>query len=370
MVVAAVAGALIGFLGMRYGAHLLVAVPGPKWLNALPLVALPFIWFVAVGFHELGHLMGGWLMGGRFILWAAGPLMVRRTPAGVRAGWNRSVNVSGGMAICLPLEPARMTPRRVAVMILGGPVFSLLLAGLMFPVGPWLASGSHGITVAEAILQNLTVLTAGLSLLLFVATAVPSFGGGFKSDGKRAYELLRGGRASEQEAAMLVLTSTGLSGVRPRDFDPVLVRQVGSLRDGSLFDLYGHFTLYTCAADQADWPAAQAHLDYVLSGGDKLLPYVRDAVRCEYAWLLATRTADPAAARAWLESAGRLEFEPATRLRAEAAVLLAEGKPAEAAAKAREALHALEHRSLSPVKSVFAAEAIDTILRRATAPQM
>jgi hypothetical protein len=81
--------------------------------------------------------------------------------------------------------------------------------------------------------------------------------------------------------------------------------------------------------------------------------------------LLATQTRDTTTARAWLDSAGKLDFDPATRCRAEAAVLLAEGKTAEAAAKAREGLNALEHRTLSPVKSPFAVDALEALLRRA-----
>jgi hypothetical protein len=88
-------------------------------------------------------------------------------------------------------------------------------------------------------------------------------------------------------------------------------------------------------------------LDYVLAGADKLIPYVRDIARCEYAWMLATQTRDHLTARAWLESAGKLDFDPATRLRAEAAVLLGEGDFAAAIAKGRAGLHALEHKSLS-----------------------
>jgi hypothetical protein len=90
-----------------------------------------------------------------------------------------------------------------------------------------------------------------------------------------------------------------------------------------------------------------------------------DVVRCEYAWLLATQTCDVPTDRAWLESAGKLDFDPATRLRAGAAVLLAEGKTAEAAAKAQEGLQALEHRSLSHVKSPFALDALERLLQRA-----
>jgi len=166
---------------------------------------------------------------------------------------------------------------------------------------------------------------------------------------------------------MLMLTTAGLAGIRPADYDLATIARVVSLRDGSLFDLYGHLLVYYHAADRAEWAAAQAHLDYVLAGSDKVIPYVRDVVRCEYAWLLARQTTDAAAARAWLESAGKLEFDPATRLCAEAAVLLAEGGKGEAAGKARAGLHALEHQSLSPVKSPFVLERLELLLLQAEA---
>lgn len=193
-------------------------------------------------------------------------------------------------------------------------------------------------------------------------TAFPGTAGGFKTDGKRVFDLLRGDRRSEQEAAVLALTTAGLAGVRPADYDPGLVARAVSLGDGSLFDLYGNLTAYAWAADRRDWPAAQGHLDRVLAGEAQLVPYVRDVVRCEYAWLLATTRAGATVARAWLDSAGRIDFDPATRLRAEAAVLLAEDRPAEAVARAREGLQALKHRSLSPVENPFAREALEAII--------
>ena len=115
------AGAACGFFGMRYGMDLFAPLPGPKWLKLLGLAGLPLLWYLAAGFHELGHVIGGWLGEGRFLLWLVGPFMVRRTPAGIRAGLNRSVNLMGGLAVCLPLDPAQVAPRRVALMIVGGP---------------------------------------------------------------------------------------------------------------------------------------------------------------------------------------------------------------------------------------------------------
>ena len=363
VLIGAVIGAVFGFLGIQYALQFFAPIPGAEWLDLLPIVALPLVWLAAAGFHELGHIIGGWMGGGTFMLWMVGPVMVQRTPAGIRLAWNRSVNLTGGMAVCIPMDQAQVTPGRVAVMIAGGPLASLLLGIAILVTVSWFGGGA--VSAPRAIAQNIVVLIGFMSLLVFLATAMQGAVGGFKTDGKRVFELLRGGQHSKQEAAMLVLTAAGLAGIRPADYDPTLVAAATSLRDGSLFDLYGHLTVYYHAADRREWSAAQSHLDYVMAGAEKVIPYVRDVVRCEYAWLLATQTEDIAAARAWLESAGRLDFDPATRLRAEAAVLLGEGDHSEATVKARAGLHALEHKTLSPVKSVFAVEAMEDLLQRA-----
>lgn len=369
LAVAAGVGALIGYWGSRHGADLLQPIPGPKALKLLLLAWLPFAWLIVVAVHELGHLVGGWLTGGRFLLWVVGPFKVQRTPAGIHWGLNRSVNLSGGMAACLPLEPGKLTPARAAVMIVGGPAASVLLAAATWGLARWLGSGSGPDSVAGALAQNAALITALVSALIFVVTVLPATVGGFKTDGKRVADLLRGDRRSDQEAAVLALTTATLAGQRPADFEPALVARATALNDGSLFDLYGHLTVYPHAVELGRWRAAQQHLDKVLQGEAMLVPYVRAAARCEYAWLLAMRTADAAAARAWLESAGPMDFDPATRLRAEAAVLLAEERYAEAGEKARAGLHALHHRSLSPVASPFALEALEELMRLAQSRQ-
>jgi len=357
-------GAALGYLGARYGTGLMLPVAQKSHKLGMVL-ALPFIWLLVVGWHEAGHLVGGWMTGGRFLLLVIGPVMVRRTPAGIRVMWNRNVNLSGGMAACLPLEPGRMTPRRAAVMILGGPVASVVLVIVALWLAAAIAAAAGPVPSGLAIGQHAAVATAGLSLVIFFVTAFPGTAGGFKTDGKRVVDLLRGDRRSDQEAAVLALTTAGLAGVRPADFDPALVARAVSLGDGSLFDLYGNLTAYAHAADRGDWPAAQGHLDRVLAGETQLVPYVRDVVRCEYAWLLATTRAGATIARAWLDSAGKIDFDPATRLRAEAAVLLAEGKLTEATTRAREGLHALKHKSMSPVESLFAREALEAVIVQA-----
>lgn len=165
----------------------------------------------------------------------------------------------------------------------------------------------------------------------------------------------------------MLLTTLGLAGMRPADYPPDLVARTLALRDGSLFDRYAHVSAYAYAADRGDWAAAQSHLDYALAGEAELMPHLRDVIRCEYAFLLAREPEAAPVARAWLESAGRLVFDPATRARAEAAVLLAEGQFPAAAAKAREGLELLERKSLSPTVNAFARDALQEIVRRGEA---
>ncbi len=364
LAVAVLCGAAV-FVADRSGLSSLLPLPGPKSWWLLVLAALPLLWIVAVGVHEFGHLVGGWLIGGRFLLWVVGPFKVQRTPAGLHFGWNTNVNTAGGMAACLPHDPRQMTPHRMSVMILGGPAASLVFAGAALLLNAWLLALPEPVTLPRALTQHLVMLTAGLSALVFLVTIFPMQTGGFKSDGRRALDLLRGDARSRQEQAVLALTLASMAGQRPADFDNTIVADALSLGDGSLFDLYAHLLVYSRAADRGEWTQAQRHLDAVLAGEALVVPYVRDIVRCEYAWLFATAGAPAELARQWLESAGKLAFDPATRLRAEAAVLLAEGKFTEAKETATRALEALEKRSLSPVKNPFAQDALERIITAA-----
>ncbi len=360
-VVGGVVGGLIGafivpwFIGKPSGGTSSSASIGSLLIL---LASVPVAWLVAVGIHELGHIIGGWLIGGRFLLWVVGPIKVLRTPKGIQWGWNRSVNVAGGMGACLPRDCSRLTARQLVVMVLGGPIASLvlwgLLQGLLLVVEP--VSGR----VATAGAGVLTV-TASLSLLLAVLTLAPFTAGGFKSDGRRAWDLFRRGPKTDQEIAMMVLTMEQLSGTRPRDLDPGLLERSLSLDDGSLYDLYARLNAYLHAADRQDWETARRHLETLAASEDKLVPLLAATVRCEYAWMVSTAGSDPRLARTWLDSAGPMDFDPATRLRAESAVLLAEGARESAHAKALEGLKALETRTMSPVKSPFAVEALERL---------
>ncbi len=365
----ALVGAVAGYFVGRYGATLFRAPALSPVAKAGLLATLPLGWLLAVAWHEAGHLAGGWAVGGRFLLYIVGPFRWQRTPSGVRFSWNRSLNLAGGLAACLPTDD-RDLRRRMAVMVAGGPLASLVLALLAFGAVPWLQAGGW------AWAERCATLLGFVSLVILAVTAFPGEAGGFKTDGRRFLALLQRDAAADQEAALLSLTVLSLGGMRPADYPPEVVAAGTAVDDGCLNAVYGHFNAFHHAADRGDLPSAQLHLDRVIAGEAVLPPFMRDVARAEYAWLLAEAslgsalgegTALAQAGRAWLDGVGPVDFDPATRLRAEAAVLLAEGKTAEAARQARAGLLALETRSLAPVRSPFAADALGAILRRAEA---
>lgn len=140
-----------------------------------------------------------------------------------------------------------------------------------------------------------------------------------------------------------------LAGRRPATYQADWIEAAIDANPGSLHTLYGYECVFQQTADCGDLARAQRQLDTVIAGVSCLPPFMRNLARADHAWLLAIATTDVAAARAWLDTAGLTDYDPAARLRAEAGVLLLEGRVPVAAAKARAGLRALDENSLAPV---------------------
>jgi len=365
--VSAAAGALLPRVSGHLGFHHLIPYSGSKLMKLWVIGFLPFAWLLCVAVHEFGHLVGGWSTGGRFLLWMAGPLKVQRTPSGIKVGFNRSLNLFGGLAACPPIDPTLVSAARFAVVVLAGPMASLVLAAGLLGFGRHAETAGLLREGVWPLVQHALMMTGFFSLLICGCTLFPASVAGLRTDGLRAYVLLRGGPRAAQETAMLSFISLSLGGVRPRDYPQAFIQGATVLKDHSLFDRYAHLSAFGWAADRGDWEQAQACLDHFFEPGETVASYMDASARCDYAWLLATRTPWVATARAWLESAGKLEFDAGTRRRAEAAVLLAEGRAGEAADKAREGLAMMEANSLSPTRSLFMEESLRALLTRAEA---
>lgn len=206
-------GGFIGYLG----AKLFLSDDGgpsqyPDHYSWIILILIPVLYFVVVGWHELGHVTVGKLENFTFHSFTVGPFAWKREDDGrIRFQWNRNLNVAGGVAVMLPEGPKNLG-NRFARYAAGGPVASLILTLLCFGLYQLLPEGNF--------LRLVAVVTALLSALIFIVTVIPFRAGGFSSDGLRVITLLRGG--AEAKADLAVLQAMGvLRAGEPYDHLPI-----------------------------------------------------------------------------------------------------------------------------------------------------
>ncbi len=301
-------------------------LPNPMvYLALIPLILL------ALFFHELGHVVGGLLAGFRFISLVSGPLRVIATAQGVRIGLNRNPDQGSGMATTLPMD-GRNLQRRLLAAVGGGPLSNLLLA---------LLAGDLAIYLLPAApeLGALAGMTGLASLAIFLATVSPYSSDGGMSDGAQLLSLLRGGPQAELRNPYLEIQAISLQGVRPRNWPITRLVKAFSGCDQKDDDWAAAGLLaYYHALDSGDAAAAGGFLEQVLDSYATYSPGMRYNLALEAAFFQARHYQDPIQGRDWLERGQDGIFGPHTRLRAQAAVLLAEGAPELAAQKAREGL--------------------------------
>jgi hypothetical protein len=294
---------------------------GPWTGLVVALAALAAAW-LAILAHEAGHVAGGQLARFRFHLLVAGPLRVERDPATtrIRAVLNREASLYGGIAASLPTGTERL-PRRLALMVASGPGASFLLAGACAAL---LSGGTDGAApLLGTVLGILMMISGGLG----VVTLIPMRFSGFSSDGARLLRLARGGPDARREAAVLSLVAISTAGTAPRDWPRETVHAAAAVRDGSSEECGACLLAYSHALDGGDTAGARASLHRALELADQYpAPFV-PALMVEAAFFEGYVSRDAAAARAYLAEVPEktIAVTPFDRLRAEAAVALAEG---------------------------------------------
>lgn len=127
----ALAGAGVGFMAAKLGMD--SAKSGDlSSVIAIVLFFLP-VFFLVVGFHEAGHAIAGRWVSFDFRMYVVGPFMWDKEEAGWKFKWNKNVNLSGGMVICLPTTSENLA-NRFSIYALGGPAASLVLTLLTFVI--------------------------------------------------------------------------------------------------------------------------------------------------------------------------------------------------------------------------------------------
>ncbi len=284
------------------------------------VLMLPLVWWACVVVHESGHLLGGRLGGMRPLMLFAGPLHLEFSTDRVRLLRNRVTATWGGLAACAPHDERSSGRASFALLVAGGPMASFLLAVATVPaafaVGGWWG--------------GLLLVTATMSAGIGVATLIPVRAGGYMSDGGQLLGLARRDQETRQRLALGALMGQSHAGVRPRDWDPALLRTIGEESGDATLRAVTAMLAAGRAEDQGDLDAADARWREVAAilGGDdgaSIAEAARGAFALGLAGWIGQHRREGASARRWLEASRGGFSEPAVRAYAESAVALAEG---------------------------------------------
>jgi hypothetical protein len=326
--------------------------PGSSLFTSWPVLAaaIILILFLAATIHELGHLLAGRFVGLQFHLLVVGPLRIVRDGPALRLSFNKGA-LFNGLAASFPREgdDNRRLRRRMLVFALGGPLASLALAALagylFFPL-----NANRAFTAANAWLIESAGIMALVSSVVFLTSMRPGhYYNGLPADGGRIITLLRNGPEARRWCALLALNGADIHGQRPRTWDEALIQQGLSVADTSFDSLSARILAYQWALDSGRIIYAGALLDEALATWTTWVSVGRARLVLEKAYFLARHHADPAGARFWLDRVRRGQQAHPWQRRAEAAVLLLEGRKEEAQAQAQAGLAALQREPLSGV---------------------
>ncbi|MEA2552254.1 MAG: hypothetical protein QOJ65_430 [Fimbriimonadaceae bacterium] len=319
----------------------------------VPLLTILFATFyINVAVHEMGHWLAGKLVGFKTLALQVGPLLWTKGEGGQRfqvAPWAGRI---GGFAGMWPPDSQNLR-QRFAVFVAGGPLASLLFAAATFL---WLQTLPGSLRLGPAML-----LYQGFVLLLFIYAAftavlnlLPFQTHGLRTDGGRLLMIAMGGLKYKR---MMAITNMGMlarSGVRMREYPPALFDAITAAPDKSPEHAQG---LLLRAFYSFETAHDQEAVQYAIEATETISPkatIMHAVVFNEAAALLAWLGMDAARARRLFDEAdGKTLFYRHNRPRAEACVLLAEGRPQEALAKALEAEQELE-REMQMHPNLFA----------------
>lgn len=288
------------------------------FLLLIPFAILATV-YCAVLIHELGHVLGGILVGFRFNSLRVSRLQIDR-PFKLSLYRGKSAG-AGGWASMFPTKTDRLAWRGL-VMIFAGPAANLLTVSvlLLFPAGgPLLA----------------WFFTS--SLILGLINLLPFRSGAYHADGSRILMLLINRKRGERWVAMLKLSAELREGVMPEAMSPAYLAKAVALRDKSPDTVTAHALAYSTAFYQHKDAEAAAILEICLQYATYASPLLRAALMSDAAIFQARRRRNLVLAQEWLAATPEAREIPWLKTRAEAAILQTQGNIPAALAKLDEA---------------------------------
>ncbi len=306
-------------------------IPGLKQslpaFNGFDAFAFLLLILLVLAIHELGHLIGAFSRGMKFLLFVVGPFQWMQTSEGIRFSLVFNLGSFGGMAAALP-DPDREFSPQMKRLAMGGPLASLVLAALCVAVG-FMLSGKPAFYFH---------FVGGFSFLIFLVTALPFRAGGFMSDGMQLLELMRGGRAVEERQTIINLMMQSMAGVRPRDLDQATIARILGFESlDPMRQVIARYYAYISALDRGELEHAAQYIDWIAEHIEQYPQGFRQSMTLEIC-LHRVLQGRPEEARQWMKKSSGGLVDPSRRAFIEAEMALLEGdktRAATALAKAR-----------------------------------
>lgn len=282
-----VLGGVAGYFAGRIGYNAAKGSLSSTSVMVLSALFIP-IFLIVVGFHEAGHATAGMWMKFDFRMYVIGPLMWEKEETGWKFKWNRNVNISGGMVICIPVGSESLR-RRFSIYAAGGPVASLLLASFGYLTYRLLSAFLPADNTSAQILLYAMMMMALLSMLIFLATVIPMKAGGFYSDGARILRLQRGGDTARFDILILKIIASSTGGTRPSELVYGELEEALALAKKlhAPFGVYLHSYFHQAAFDRGDIELAEKHLLDYIQGAASIPPGIRSVVWLDAAFFYA-----------------------------------------------------------------------------------
>jgi Peptidase family M50 len=332
-----VAGVFLGTVVLLGQTILVMMKWGPWHLTLVGAWILP-AYAAAILIHELGHAAAARLGGSEILIFKVLWFALVREEKTYRFRWNFGPRKVVGY-VALPIRNSPGTSSFLFFFYLAGPLANLLTAAVCFALAQHFTTPRSGGQSADLMdlfpgspIPIMLNILGGCNLFLGCGSMMPLTTSDLLSDGACLAGLLSQERSYLQRQATTVLSGEMLAGIRPRDWDPgqltILQLPVSTRARMLHVDLY----LYYHAIDVGDVSGAEDYLENVIAKWDRIsIARTKRAVAIEAAYFKAFYRNDAATARSWMMRLPDVPVEEHTRLRGEAAVLLAEGRAAEAA---------------------------------------
>ncbi|RYG35040.1 M50 family peptidase [bacterium] len=330
-----------------------------------------FALVMAILVHELGHVVSGRLAGFKFVSLLVGNLGIRAKAEGGLAFYWVTKSFAGGIA-AMDMAPGDNLRIRFRRMVRGGPVASILWCFFTFAL--FVASSPP----QGAQLSFLAFIGYWIPPILFLMSVVilpgafwPKPVRGMLTDIFLLRRLRHDGPETDRLIAIFQTTHSIRLGLRARDWSPALIESAGRLRDGGVEEMQARILAYYHFSDRGSFDRAQNELDRA----NEILPRKEvdrgpTGQSIVYAKAFThARANEPVEARAVFESVKQpLDLLDSSRQKALAAVLLSEGRAAEAVSAVE-----ASHKALTKLSGIFPGdvtadrEILDSLEREAEA---